>query len=227
MFLFYFLYAIAFIPFLFVYPCKVVGKKNVPKKGRIIFAPNHQTLNDPIIIAYKFVGRRRFRFMAKAPLFKKKFNNWFMRKMGAFPVQCASADITAIKTTLSFLKKDEAVCIFPEGARLNTSESNDLKHGVAMFALKTQSPIIPACFVKKTMAFKRNKLIIGKPVELYNMEQFKDQKIDKDLLDKASKIIKKSILDLQKNYYKELEEKRLAKLKKKLNKLQSIQEKTL
>ena len=222
MFLFYFCLSLIFIPFLFIYPCKVVGKKNVPKKGRLIFAPNHQTLNDPIIIAYKFAGRRRFKFMAKAPLFEKKFNNWFLRTLGAFPVNnTATTDITAVKSTLQHLKNEQAVCIFPEGARLKTSESNEIKHGVAMFSLRTKSPIIPAYFIKKTMCFVPNKLLVGKPLELYNMEQFKDKKIDKDLLDEASKIIKKEILGLYNNYVKAKDEKRLAKLKKKLHKLQS------
>ena len=222
MFLFYFCLSLIFIPFLFIYPCRVIGKKNVPKKGKLIFAPNHQTLNDPIIIAYKFAGWRRFKYMAKAPLFKKKFNNWFLRALGAYPVNnTATTDITAVKSTLQHLKNDEAVCIFPEGARLQTSESNEIKHGVAMFSLRTKSPIIPAYFIKKTICFVPNKLLVGKPIELDNMEQFKDRKIDKDLLDEASVIIKKEILGLYKNYVKQKEEKKLNKLKKKLNKLQS------
>ena len=69
------------------------------------------------------------------------------------------------------------------------------------------------------MAFVPNKLIIGKPLELYNMEQFKDKKIDKELLDEASNIIKKNILDLRKNYLKEKQDKKLKKLKRKYNRL--------
>lgn len=222
MFLFYLCLSIIFIPFLFIYPCRVVGKKNVPKKGRIIFAPNHQTVNDPIIIAYKFAGRRRFKYMAKAPLFKNKFKGWFLRCMGAYPVNnTATTDITAIKSTLQHLKNEEAVCIFPEGARLKTSESNELKHGVAMFSLRTKTPIIPAYFIKNTLCFVPNKLLVGKPLELYEMEQFKDKKIDKDLLDEASNVIKKEILGLYKDYIEKKDAKHLKRLKSKLQKLQN------
>ena len=49
--LFYILLILFFIPLNIVLPCRVVGKNNVPKKGRIIFSANHQTLNDPILVA--------------------------------------------------------------------------------------------------------------------------------------------------------------------------------
>ena len=217
--LFYLLWFLFYIPLCIVYPCRVIGKKNLPKKGRVIFSANHQTLNDPIIVALKLGGRRRFHFMAKSPLFDNKLKGAFLKKMGAYPVHCCSSDVTAVKTTLKLLREEKAVCIFPEGARLVTSEANELKHGVAMFSLRTKTPIVPAFFVKKTMAFVPNKLIIGKPIELYNMEQFKDKRIDKELLDEASKIIKKGIIDIRNNYQKEQQEKRLKKLKKKYNKL--------
>ncbi len=196
---FWILKIIFFIPSLIVYPVRVKGRKNLPK-GRLILSANHQSLNDAVIIGFKFC--RRFYFMAKDPLFKKKFNNWFLRKVGAFPVKRGATDITAVKTTLNLLNNDKALCIFPEGARLKTYESNELKNGVAMFSLKTKSPIVPAFFVKKTFAFKFNTLIIGKPIKLYEMEEFKDQKLYKELLSKASKIISQEIHKL--NYKKKI-----------------------
>lgn len=196
--LFWILKIIFFIPCLIIYPVRVVGRKNLPKEGRLILSANHQTLNDPIIIGLKL--SRRFNYMGKAPLFKNKFFSWFLRKMGAFPVHTSSSDISAVKTTLQLLNKNKALCIFPEGARLKTNESNELKSGVALFALKTKSPIIPAHFVRKTNAFTPNTLIIGKPFNLSEMVEFKDKKIDKDLLKEASKIISKHIHKLKTEY---------------------------
>lgn len=196
--LFWILKIIFFIPCLIIYPVRVVGRKNLPKEGRLILSANHQTLNDPIIIGLKL--SRRFNYMGKAPLFKNKFFSWFLRKMGAFPVHTSSSDINAVKTTLQLLNKDKALCIFPEGARLKTNESNELKSGVALFALKTKSPIIPAHFVRKTNALIPNTLIIGKPFNLSEMIEFKDKKIDKDLLKEASKVISKHIHTLKTEY---------------------------
>ena len=210
--LFYILKAIAFIPLgLFIYPTRVIGRRNIPKKGRMIFCPNHQTLNDPIIVALR-VHSRRFHFMAKAPLFKYKFSNWFLRKLGAFPVHHGQNDIEAVKTTLKYLKNDKAMCIFPEGARLRTEDANDLKNGVVNFALKTGSPIVPSVFVKKTNAFTFNTFIIGKPFNLSEMEEFKDRKIDKDLLNEASQYLKDQIHGLRNEYLAKKEAKRLKKV---------------
>ena len=103
-------------------------------------------------------------------------------------------------------------------ARLKSSENNQLKHGVALFSLKTKSPIVPAYFVKKTNAFTFNTLLVGKPIELYNMEEFKDKKIDREVLEQASKIVKKEMNTLYKNYLKEKEDKKKKKLEKKLKK---------
>lgn len=184
---------------LIVYPTKVIGRKNVPKKGRMMFCANHQTNNDPVMVA--FLVHRRFYFMAKAPLFKYKFSNWFLRILGAYPVHHGQNDIEAVKTTLRHLKNEHALCIFPEGARLKTEEAHDLKNGVVNFALKTNSPIVPAAFIKKTMAFKFNTLIIDKPFNLSEMEQFKDRKIDKELLNEASAYLKERIHGIIREYH--------------------------
>ena len=198
--LFWFLKILLFLPSLIVYPVIVKGRKNLPKKGRVIFAANHQTLNDAPIVVFKFA--RRFHFMGKEPLFRKKFWNWFFRSIGAYPIPSAIWQVCQVKTTITLLKNDKALCIFPEGARLKTSESNELKNGVAMFALRTNSPIVPAYFVKRTNAFSFNKLLVGKPFMLSDMEEFKDKKIDKELLTQASKVISKNMHKLKNDYNK-------------------------
>ena len=198
--LFWILKILFYIPALLIYPTRVIGRKNLPKTGRVILAPNHQTLNDVIIIGFHFT--RRFKYMAKMPLFKHKFGSWFLKKVGAYPVHTSSSDLVAVKITLRHLNNDEALCIFPEGARLKTSESNELKSGVAMFALKTKSPIVPAHFVKKTNAFTFNTLLVGKPFYLSEMPEFKDKKIDKEILAQASKVISKEIHKLKFEYKK-------------------------
>lgn len=204
---FYIALIILYIPLRLIYPVRVIGNKNVPKKGRIIFACNHQTLNDPIIIGTRV--RRRFRYMAKAPLFKNKFFGAILKGLGAYPVNNKSIDMQAIKTTMKHLKKERAILIFPEGARLKSSESNELKNGVAMFALKTKTPVVPSIFIKKTNAFCFNTLLIGKPINFSEMEQFKDRKLDKETYSEASEILVKEMYKLLKEYNnKKLEKKK-------------------
>ena len=196
---FYICIIILYIPLFIIYPTRVIGKKNLPKKGKCLFVTNHQTVNDPVIIAYKLI-KRRFRYMAKKELFKNKLFGAMLKGFGAYPVDNkSSTDLTAIKTTIKYLNEDKAVCIFPEGTRVD-SDNNQFKHGVAMLALRTKTPVIPACFVKRTYAFRFNKLIVGKPIYLHEMEQFKDKKADKELLEQATEIINHGIYDLKTEY---------------------------
>lgn len=185
------------LPLKIVYPTHVIGRHNVPKKGKLIFSANHQTLNDPIIVFGNI--HRKFNFMAKAPLFEKKPMNWFLRKMGAYPVHNKKNDITAVKYTLKLLKNNEPIVIFPEGMRIKSSESNEIKHGVANFAIKTKTPIVPAVFIKKTNAFVPNTLIIGEPFDLSTMPQFQDG-IDHEKLNEAGAIISEKIYSLKREY---------------------------
>ena len=55
-----------------------------------------------------------------------------------------------------------------------------------MLAIKAKVPIIPINIKKKPKLFRRNKIIIGKPFEL---KDFYDQKLNSDVLDKASEIV--------------------------------------
>lgn len=215
--LYYIIKYLMYIPLrFFIIPTKVIGKRNVPKKGRLLLCANHQSNWDPIYIGIYIP--RRFYFMGKAPLFKKKFNNWFLRKMGAYPVHHKENDIESVKTTLKHLKDEHALCIFPEGARLKTEEEHDLKNGVVNFALKTKSPIVPAAFMKKTKAFTSNILIVGEAFNLSEMEQFAGRKIDKEALNEASKILKIKIHGLIRKYNKEQKDKIKEKEDKKENK---------
>lgn len=197
--MFYFIaYILTFLPLRFLFPTKVLGKKNLVKKGRVILCCNHQSNSDLLILGTYL--RRKYKYMAKESLFQKKFFAGIIKSLGAYPVKRGTTDIVAIKKTLTYLKNDEAVCIFPEGARLKSSETNEMKNGVIVFALKTKSPIQPAFILKKPKAFKRNILIVGEPFNLSEMEEFKDKKIDDDLIAKGKKILTQKMYGLRNIY---------------------------
>lgn len=196
--IFYLLYLLCWLPVHLIFPTRVIGKKNLIKNQRMILSANHQTLNDAILVAIYLP--MRFKYMAKAPLFKNKLFGWFLRKVGAYPVHAGQSDLTSVKKTLQFLKEDRAVCIFPEGTRLTSDEKNQLHNGVAMFSLKTKSPIVPAMFMKKTLAFSTNTLVIGQPIKFYEMIEFQDKKIEKETLDKASEILRDAIYGIKRDY---------------------------
>jgi 1-acyl-sn-glycerol-3-phosphate acyltransferase len=192
-------------------PTKVIGKKLYKKTQNkaTIFACNHQTNNDAIIIKARV--NLRFKFIAKASLFKNKFIGWIFRGLGGYPVNRGGNDIKAVKTTLEHLKNNRHLVIFPEGTRVKPDESVEYKNGLALFALKTDCYVVPSVFRKRTRAFVFNKLVIGEPFKFSDMEEFKNVKPTKEVLNRASEVLQDKMNYLKsvdlKEYKKQIKEK--------------------
>ena len=190
--MFWFILSLLFLPMTIFYPTKVIGKKNRIKE-KCIIACNHQTLLDVPILAVKY--NKRIYALSKKELFKNKFVSWFLRKIGAIPVDRNGADIDAIKSVLNVLnKKNKPILIFPSGTRKSSPEEVEgLKNSVAMFALKTDSPIVPVVFVKKPKMFRRNKLIIGEPLNIDEYKGKKGKEVYQEISEKLSLEMKRLI----------------------------------
>jgi 1-acyl-sn-glycerol-3-phosphate acyltransferase len=189
------------LPLFVLLPTIVKGQKNIPRKGRMILVCNHQSNLDAVILGTKIL-KRKFNYMAKSELFKNKFTGSFFRGIGMYPINRQQNDIQAVKKTLSLLKKEKAICIFPEGTRIENTEMDNAKNGVALFALKTKSPIVPACILNKPKFFRINKLVIGEPFILSEMEEFKDKPVTKEILTSATQIITTKMKALKDKYTK-------------------------
>lgn len=172
-----------------ILPTRVIGKKYIKsvKKSAAITSCNHQSIGDPIILKAKV--NTGYKLMAKDSLFKKKLAGWYLTKLGAYPVKRGENDIGVVRKTLGYLKENKHLVIFPEGTRSKSEEMAELKNGLVMFALKSDCYVIPAIFRKKPRPFVFNTLLIDKPFKFSDMEEFKDKKVDKELLAKASEIL--------------------------------------
>lgn len=214
--MFYWILWLLLAPWIVLFlPTRVIGKKyyKQTKGSGTILASNHQSLNDPILLKVKV--NPNFKLMAKSSLFKNGFFGWILRKMGAYPVNRGTSDITAVKTTLGYLKKDKHVVIFPEGTRLNGGDMESLKDGVATFALKTDCFVVPAVFKKKPKIFSFNSLLIGKPFKYSEFKEFQGVKITKELIQRASEILSERLRFLKdispKEYKKMIKKERTIK----------------
>lgn len=211
--IYYLALTLLLFPMMIFFPTRVRGRKNVPKKGRMILVANHQTNFDAILVGSR-VLTRRFWFMAKSELFKNKMLGLFYKALDMYPVNRKKNDIQAVKKTLKLLNNEKALCIFPEGTRLETDEVNEIKNGVALFALKTKSPIVPSIFIKKPRFFRFNTYIIGEPFVLSDMPEFKDKPINKESLTLASAIISYRMNILKEEYLANKLDKKNRKRKK-------------
>jgi len=205
-------HAILYLPTAVFYPTKVIGKKNVPKKGSAILCCNHRSNMDVVVIETKFY--RRPYILSKHTLFKNKFVGAVLKSYGGIPVNREQVGVSSIKQALDALKNGERLLLFPEGTRkdITDGENMSLKNGTAMFAIKSQAPIVPMWLLKKPKFCRRNVLLVGEP---FVLSEFAGQKLTKEVLEQASNIISQSMQNLRDNYLKQKEEKKKKKLVKK------------
>ena len=177
-----------------IYRMKIIGTKNIPKEGALLFCGNHRSYLDPPAIAA--TTGRKMGFMAKEEL---KTNPLFAFLGWAFEciwVKRDSKDIGPLKQSLQTLKSGDCLGIFPEGTRNGMEKNNgELKNGAAYLALKTGATIVPVGIVGEGKPFTKNALIYGEPIDL---SKYKGMKVDKELEDKVSEEMKEAILKLTK-----------------------------
>ena len=67
---------------------------------------------------------------------------------------------------LNNIGKGKKIAIFPQGTRAKTVkiEEGSAKEGVAMFSIRTGTPVVPMMYNRKIKAFRRTKLLIGEPI---------------------------------------------------------------
>ena len=158
------------------------GTENIPRKGPVIFAPNHMSYVDWGTDALFFQANGRYpTFMIKASAFKVKFIGRVLYKAGQLPVHRGRADAALVlKQAEQALADGAAVIVYPEGTATRDPELWPMvaKTGVARLALTTGAPVIPVAHwgtqvilpygSKKLKLFPRKtvRTVAGKPVDL-------------------------------------------------------------
>ena len=145
---------------------KFEGKENVPRDGSNIFASNHRSSLDPVLICLP--TRVPNTFMAKEELFQtNKFFVWLIKVFGAFPVSRGKGDMGAINMSFEKLNSGRNLVIFPEGTRSLDGKVGRGKTGVALIAAVAQCPVIPVGINFEGKLKFRRKIVVrfGKPID--------------------------------------------------------------
>lgn len=129
------------LPTILLYRVTAHGRKNVPRRGAAVLAPNHFSQAD-----HFFVGVylwRKVRFMAKSQLFGPPVLTYILKVGGAFPVRRGHRDEKAFETAYEILRQGELLLIYAEGGRSRSRELGTAKPGIGRVALESGAPIIP------------------------------------------------------------------------------------
>ena len=132
------------------YTIKIVGKENLKKGEKYLYAGNHTSYLDPPFVA--LAANKKVAFMAKQELFTDK--NGLLR----------------FKTVLELLKTDWSLGIFPEGKTSQSHILENVQKGFTLIAKKAKADVVPIGikgfdgYAGKSLFKKHITITIGKPI---------------------------------------------------------------
>lgn len=144
------------------HPWHAVGVENIPE-GAVLLCGNHTTAGDPLYVVCAMGRKRQTHAIAKDEIMSWPIVGWVLKKAGVFGVKRGKADVAAVKEALRVLKNGERLLIFPEGTRVREGQASEAHTGAALFATRTNSPLLPVYISPKKRLFKKTTVIFGEP----------------------------------------------------------------
>lgn len=183
---------IAMIFFKIFFRINIYGSENELSEGKLIVCSNHVNNLDPIFVSIAI--KRQIHWMAKKELFQNKLMEWFIKKLGAFPINRGETDITAIRTALRILKENKVLGLFPEGTRVTEMNLENVKSGAGLLAVKSQANILPVYIDSNYKLFSKVNIYIGKTLDI---SDYYNKKLSSKEYEEVSKIILSNIYSLK------------------------------
>lgn len=199
---------------------RVVGLKNIPAKGAVIYAITHQNSLVDAYLSNGFSWRSPY-YMVRADIYKHKFIDKFMRGIRTLPVYRIRDGYDSVKKndetfdlTKAILAKGGVVAIFPEGSHSLTKQLRPLKKGIARIAFMAEAgedfnlnvKIVPigVNYESYFTSSGRTLVSIGNPISVtdYKQSYLEDQnKGYRDMLAELSLQMKSLIVHIDKDNY--------------------------
>lgn len=121
----------------------VEGLEHVPQRGPYLVAANHHNYLDGVVLGVSVPAPIAFLVMPRVwratPLHPP-----FHRHIGSIPLQLDRGDVGALRRALAALERGGVVGIFPEGPFSVRGRLERGLPGVALLALRSGVPVVPA-----------------------------------------------------------------------------------
>lgn len=120
----------------------VEGQDNVPEVQPVVFAANHLSFIDSIVLPLSV--SRPIYYLAKADYFESWRTRWFFRAAGCVPTKRSKGKGDgALEAGVEILRSGDPIGIYPEGTRSPDGRLYRGKTGPVRMALEAEVPIIP------------------------------------------------------------------------------------
>ena len=163
---------------------RVTGLENIPAQGGVILCANHTSYHDAPVLG--IVCPRQLHFLAKYELWHFKWLGKILDKVGAIPVNREKPAISTFKDIVSLLKDGRGAGIFMQGGRRKEIDYDDVKAGVALFAIKGRAAVVPVNITSRFLPFSKLHVNIGAPI---SFEELWDAKVRTEQLNEAAQKI--------------------------------------
>jgi 1-acyl-sn-glycerol-3-phosphate acyltransferase len=122
---------------------QMTGTEHVPREGGVLLAYNHVSYVDFVYggLAANPSGRL-VRFMAKREIFDHRVTGPLMRSLHHIEVDRGEG-VASFHTAVDYLRRGEAVGIFPEATISRAMELKEFKSGAVRIAAEAGVPIVP------------------------------------------------------------------------------------
>ena len=121
--------------------------ENPPRlRGPFILASNHASFMDPVVLQAGL--RRRVFYLMTEVYWKARGMGWFFRFARAIPIRTTGeGNRESLAAALRLLRDGAVVAIFPEGTRSLDGRLQAGRAGVALLALGSGAPVVPAALI--------------------------------------------------------------------------------
>lgn len=156
--------------FYIFFKIEIIGNNNLEDEKAYIVASNHKNMLDPVLVAIA-LKKRKIHYLAKKELFDNKILKFILIRCHVIPIDRSKSDIKAFKQAYKVLKENHILGIFPQGTRVKRQEDDNTKAGIGLFAIRTNTPVIPVSIISKKnyRLFSKIQIVFNEP---YNVPQY-------------------------------------------------------
>jgi len=179
-------------------------RSRLPDAGPAILVANHHAGPDPLFLIA--TNRRLLSFLIAQEYFDVPQLRWLYRAVGCVPVSRGRPTVGTVRGAQDLLEDGRVVGIFPEGGIHSPESRVRPKLGVALLAMESGAPVIPARLsglrqlpgsdLRTFLRPRRVRLRYGPPVPLEDLRQRYGGESDREVLTAAAQRIQEAIYAL-------------------------------